>query len=449
MLNGLSPLADFNAQYASLMPYLIALPMRAFEPTMLVFTITLCALSLLALLSVYGVLRRASGSPMAAFVLFVPFMATSLFFIAGIPQIRFTPGVYFPMFPLRYGGAYFLAWLVARHLERERTVVWPLFLAAGLAVLNNFEFGVAALGATGGALLATIGRPSRRRVLRLLGAAAAGVAGAVVLYSVVTLLRAGSLPHLWRLAQFARLYGAAGYSVAPLPAPSAFRSSSTPPTRRRSASRPSARSARSPTVCSPGCGVGGPVRARVGELLHRALQRGCSDAVLRVGARARAARDRGAAARWRRPARVPNLAGLAVLFGFGLTVCSLAQAPSPWQQIERVRERPANLAVMSSSGAAQQDLDGGFVGSLADGPRRFVFKRGAPVAIFTTMGHRLADSYGVVDVVPYTGPESIHTQEQLDEDARRVVRRGWEHGARVAPIRRAAARPAAGAASRS
>jgi len=115
------------------------------------------------------------------------------------------------------------------------------------------------------------------------------------------------------------------------------------------------------------------------------------------------------------PTRLPSAASVAVLFAVGLTVCSLAQAPPPWRQISRVRERPALIGLRSTRWIApsHDPTIRAFVSSLADGPRRFVVRRGAPVAIFTTMGHRLADAYGVVDVVPYTGPESIHTREQL------------------------------------
>lgn len=55
-----------------------------------------------------------------------------------------------------------------------------------------------------------------------------------------------------------------------------------------------------------------------------------------------------------------------------------------------------------------------FVASLADGPSRFVYRRGAPVALLLTTGHRVADAYGVVDVAPYTGIWSMPTVERLD-----------------------------------
>jgi hypothetical protein len=36
------------------------------------------------------------------------------------------------------------------------------------------------------------------------------------------------------------------------------------------------------------------------------------------------------------------------------------------------------------------------------------------VALLMTTGHRIADAYGLADVVPYTGLDSINTFDQLD-----------------------------------
>ena len=420
VLNGLTPLADFNAQYASLLPYLIALPMRAFEPTLLVFTIAACTLSLLVLLAVYDVLRRAAGNAPVAFLLFLPLMATGFFFIGGIPLIRFTPGTYFPMFPLRYGGAYLVAWLVARRLERGDARTWPLFVAAGFAVLNNFEFGVAALGATLGALLVTTAAPpSRRRLLRLGGAAAAGVAGAFALYAVVTLVRAGTLPHLWRLAQFARLYGAAGYSVAPIPAaiglPLVIYAThagaiATAVVRACRRERDDVLTGMLTWAGLFGLGSATYYVARsspsVLPMLFSAWA--LSLALLAIVVLRRMLEQ---------PARLPGAASVAVLFGIALMVLSLAQMPVPWQQIRRVQAQPVEVALMPArwTPPSEDPTVRRFVASLAAGPHRFVVRHGAPVAIFTTMGHRLADTYGVVNVLPYTGPDSIHTREQLDD----------------------------------
>ena len=111
------------------------------------------------------------------------------------------------------------------------------------------------------------------------------------------------------------------------------------------------------------------------------------------------------------------LGALVVLFGFGVAACSLAQTPTPWGQIHRLdapfepteAEPDANPLAPSRDQRVQR-----FVATLADGPSRFVYKRGAPVAILLTTGHRIADAYGVVNVSPYTGIGSLQTVQRVE-----------------------------------
>jgi hypothetical protein len=105
------------------------------------------------------------------------------------------------------------------------------------------------------------------------------------------------------------------------------------------------------------------------------------------------------------------------LFGFGVAACSLAQTPTPWGQIERLQaafvpteaEPDPNPLAPSEDAVARR-----FVSSLADGRSHFVVKRGAPVAILLTTGHRIADAYEIVNVSPYTGIESLQTVQRVE-----------------------------------
>jgi hypothetical protein len=77
--------------------------------------------------------------------------------------------------------------------------------------------------------------------------------------------------------------------------------------------------------------------------------------------------------------------------------------------VPTAEEPDANPLVPTADPATRR-----FVASLADGPSRFVVKRGAPVAILLTTGHRIADAYGIVNVSPYTGIESLQTVERVE-----------------------------------
>jgi hypothetical protein len=101
-----------------------------------------------------------------------------------------------------------------------------------------------------------------------------------------------------------------------------------------------------------------------------------------------------AARGWRRP-RLPELA---VLFGAGLAVCSIAQTPAPWTQIARIRNSTPQPLFKQLAATR-------FVASLT--------RRGEKVEILIPLGHRIAYDLGLVNVSPYSSIESIPTQQQL------------------------------------
>jgi hypothetical protein len=422
VINGLTPLADFNAQYASLFPYLIAAAMLAFGKTLLVFTLAVCALSVLALVAVYDVLRRAAHSSLVAVLLFVPFLATSMFNPEGLPFSRFSAGSYFPMFPFRYGGAYLLAWLVAQHLERGRQArLWLVFVAAGLVLLNNFEFGVAAFGATLVTLLVTHVERRRPPLLRLAGSVALGLGVALAAFSTLTLVRAGSLPDVGAMPGYSRLYAVAGYSVAPMPGliglplviyltfVAAIGTAVV-----RALERAPNRVLTGMLAWSGTFGFGA-ASYYVARSDWSQMPLAFSAWMLALSLLALVVLEGALAGGSRRP----GLPALAVLFGIGLAACSLGQSPLPWAEVARIERPPAQMTPIPverswSGQPTRAPAERRFIASTPDRDGRFVVRHGAPIALFVTTGHRIADAYGVVDVVPFTGPESMHTLDQLE-----------------------------------
>jgi len=421
ILNGLTPLANFHAQYASLLPYFIGLSLLTFGKTLLVFTITVCAISVLVLGAIYGVLRRAARSTVVALVLYVPFLATTLFNPEGLSYLRFTPGTYFPMFPFRYASGYLLAWLLARQLDRPgQRRTWMLFTAGGIAAFNNFEFGVPAIVAVVVALLMTGIAPRRQELARLAGEAAAGLLIAFAAMSVLTLARAGSLPDLGEMAHYSHLYAVSGYSVAPIPGtlglPLIIYATYAAAIATAVVRAIDGASNRVLTGLLAWTGIFGlgtasyyVVRANWSLMpitfsawvLALALLTLCVVETIRADER------------WR-----PGLAGVAVLFGVGLAACSVAQFPFPWSEVQRIRTPPPQVNPAPIEWSVQPTREPyvrWFTAATLERRGRFSIRRGAPIALFVTTGHRIADAYGVVDVVPFTGPQSMHTLGDFEE----------------------------------
>ena len=422
VLNGRTPLVDFSTQYGSLVPYLAALPMLAFGKTLLAYTIAMTTLTGIGMLAVYGILRRVARSTLAALLLYLPFLATSFFLLDGTLANRSSVGTYFSTFPTRYAGPFLLAWLIARQLGRRElsfASLWPLFGAAGLVVLNNTDFGAAAFGACLVALLLGSGDRLRLEWRRIAGALAAGLATALALVSAVTLVRAGSLPDLGRTTAYTRLFVFGGFGMQPLAAPVGLHlvvyvtyvaaiGLATVRALQRAADRVLTGMLAWAGVFGLGSAAYFAGRSAPDTLKWLFSSWALTLALLTVAV-VRAPSD---GRSWR-----PSIPAVAVLVTFGLAVCSLAQTPVPWTQLARVEARVKPSRLRPYANPLQPPADAAtrsFVAALADGRTRFVVKRGAPVAIMTTLGHRVADAYGVVDVSPFTGLLSTPTVEQVN-----------------------------------
>lgn len=401
VLDHRSPLVDYAAQYSSLWPYPLAAAMSLLGTTVGVWVTLALILTGLGMLAIYNVLRRAAHSAIVGLLLFLPLLAVSFTEIHGTEAKRYSFENYFGTFPLRYAGPCLLAWLVARHLDGDRPRArWPLFLAAGLVVLNNSDVGLGAAVATFAALLWAGGRPTWASVGRLAGAAAGGVAAACALVSLLTLARAGELPHLGLLMRFSRLFGVYGFAMFPMP-------------------RIGVHLAIYATfVGALGLATVRAVQDEPDRLLTGML---AWSAVFGFGAGAYFA---GGSTPDNLPAvffpwafalalllipairsipdassRRPPLAAAVCVFFFGVMVCSLAQTPTPWGQLDRL-DRTARPILARPHGQA-------FIAAHTYAGER--------IAALGLLGHRIGFSVGVVNVSPYSNSLVIATPQQLDE----------------------------------
>lgn len=400
VLDGRTPLVDFHAQYGQLWAYLAAAAMALFGPTIGTYSVVMAAGSGLALLAVYATLRRVVRSSLLALVLFAPLLATAGFMAVGPLENRYTSLNLYVLWPIRYAGPFVLAWLVARHVDRaapRRT--WALFAVAGLVALNNVDFGIAAALAALAALAAADPPRSRRAAGRLVGQALGGGLATVALFSLLTLLRAGSLPHFGLLLEFGRLYGIGGWAQQPMPVLGlhvvlflTFGAALVlAAVRVAQADEDRLLTAMLAWIGTFGLGtcLYYVARAHTMALFHFFGPWAFAVVLLLVAT----VRDLSVRA-WRRAAP----AQVAVLFGFGLLACSLAQTPGPGPQLARIGNRTFELEFK------QPD-----VVRLV----KATTHAGEPVGIFTQLSHRVAYDAGVVNVSPYTSIESIPTQQQL------------------------------------
>lgn len=428
VLNGFSPLADFTPAYGGVWPYLIAPWMLLVGKSLLAFTLAMWGLCIATVLAIYGALRHVTRQALAALALTLPIMAFCFF--AAVRDVHH-PLAIFQEMPLRNVGPFIVAWLLARHLGvRGRRTSWPLFVVAGLGLLNNVEFGLAALVGTIVALTWTAAPFEPRRVLRILASAGVGVLAAYAILATVTLIRAGALPDPGRALAFARIFGMGGFGLdriphllgLPLVVYLTYAAALGVATV-RAATRAPNRVLTGMLAWSAIYGFGSGAYY-VGESVPRGIPTtfppwSFALALLTVVALGQIARS---------PRRRPGVAALAALFGFGAIASFVLDPPAsilPWRQVATIEHQPAApwieqiQAVGTMLAPAPDPAFRQFVGATPERGGEDVVRNGAAIALLWSTGHVIADGYGFRDVVPFVG-ESMLTVGQLDDTLRRL-----------------------------
>lgn len=220
VVNGRTPLVDFAPLYSRLLPFAVEPVMGIFGATVGTFTWTMWVLSLIAVVAVYLTFRTVTGSPLPAVVLYLPFLAMTLFPLVRVGDEWVFLANLHGLVPLRVVGPFVLAWLCAVQLKRaHRHGPLVLFVLAGLAAVNNPEFGLSGLLAVLVALWC--GRdpavPDLRLARTYVAQAAAGLLISIALVSLLTLVRSSSLPRLDYLNHFQRVFAVEGFGMLPMP----------------------------------------------------------------------------------------------------------------------------------------------------------------------------------------------------------------------------------------
>jgi hypothetical protein len=217
-VNGRTPLVDYISQYANLLPLVLEPLLKAVGPSITSVSISMCVLSAIGMVAIYGAFVQVTRGAWSALALYVPWVALSLFPWNDVGPYREFNGIYNGVMPARYFGPFLLALLCAISLRTRRVPTYALFLFAGLVLLNNYEFGIAALLALIAAVMAGWDRalPLRHRLLDLLLKGGAGLITAIALVSAITLVRAGELPDPALLTYYNRLFLRDSYGLQPM-----------------------------------------------------------------------------------------------------------------------------------------------------------------------------------------------------------------------------------------
>jgi hypothetical protein len=439
VVDGRSPLVNFAAQYTRLLPYVVAPVIALFGSSVGVFTTVMWVMGLASFLAVYLLFAEVTHDPVRAWALYLPFIAVSMSTVLRVADERVYLANLYGFVPLRLFGPFVLAWPVARQLRRPgRRAPVVLFALATLVALNNFELGLPCAAATFAALACGIGPELRRGVARLGAQAATGAAIAGALVSVVALVQTGHLPQLRYLTHFTRAFGVEGFGMLPMPnlglhlliyltfvacVTVALVTGAT-----HDPSRPTDAVMRGALAYAGVLGLGG-----------FAYWVGRSDPLALVGVFPTWGLAAALLAWWtlRAVAARPHLDGLAaarvavpamvVLTVVGLMALSARQFPAPWSEVRRIGASDAARVDGTSNSywSIVPRAEGGPTEPCPLGPPsldheaavRFVAAhthRGERVAIVASLGHDIARKTGVVNVSPYSHPDSIVFYEMID-----------------------------------
>jgi hypothetical protein len=226
VLDGLTPLVNFTSQYTSLLPYLAAPVFAVTGLTIGTFTALMAAFSAVGLISVFVALARVTGGGARGTLLYLPFLAMTFYpSVLSGAQVS-TIGSYYALLPIRYAFPLLLTSLVVAHTVSSRRWRSALLLGAvaGAGLVNNVEFGIAALGGVVVAVfVAEAARPAvpghRWAVVAAELRVMVGVVIAVAVFSICNLVRSGSLPDFRELLYFSQQFAVSGYYMIPMPGP--------------------------------------------------------------------------------------------------------------------------------------------------------------------------------------------------------------------------------------
>jgi hypothetical protein len=413
--NGRTPMVDYVAQYVQLLPLVFAPLLKSFDLSITASSVLMVALSGLVLLTIYGVLLLVTRRPLAAVALYVPFLALALFPWSDEGLRHEFNGSYYAFFPGRYLGPFVVALLCAAIVRGRRIPTWAGFFAAGLAMLNNAEFGITCVLALFCALAVAGDRAEGwgRALARLVGQATIGLAAAIALVVAVTLVRTGELPDPALWIYYTRLFAQKSLGLEPMPTLGlhiALYLTFIAAILTAAVRFVGRREDRTLTAMLAYSGVFGLLagsyfagRSLPWQLMLLFPTWGLALALLTWAVVGYLRSERGESLR---RLTVPSLVAM---IGFGVMVASIATISPPWQEVER----------LGRSGAAEADVPE---------VQRFVEQNTEPgekvLLLGTPTDHRIAERAGVQNVSPFNSALALFSPREVDRAISALEREG-------------------------
>ena len=195
-VNGRTPLVNYISQYANLLPLALEPVLKAAGPSITSLSISMCVLSAIAMIAIYGAFAVVTRGAWTALALYVPWVALSLFPWNDVGPYREFNGIYYGVFPGRYFGPFLLALLCAISLRRAPALRLRVVSVRRVGPAQQLRVRYRRPARPDRRLRGGLGPrpPATPGTCRSLYGAAAGLLTAIALVCAITLIRTGELP---------------------------------------------------------------------------------------------------------------------------------------------------------------------------------------------------------------------------------------------------------------
>jgi len=220
-LDGATPLAGFYPMYQHVAEYFLGPIFALLGLTPFSYTAVMSLLSLLGMFTIFLVFAQQAKNKFAALGCYVLFAGGSFLPMMSNHGNIYNAFNYFAVMPGRFFLPVIVFSCVSRYLLKPSAfLALSIFFMAGLATMNNPEFGAVSVVAAIVTLCLnsrSLLLPDFRHVAKILLLAMSGVTVSIFAFVLATYIRSGSLPDFERALLFHQAFASYGYGMLPMP----------------------------------------------------------------------------------------------------------------------------------------------------------------------------------------------------------------------------------------